>query len=369
MVLVCQLLHCTDELLGHEPAPEFVQCFVKFMESTILWRAQENVWGVYACYKLLDAERTPARVEVLVLLYGLQSLADYEARLHVHTPLAGVVRFRDILRPLELVQFSHERLLDQSVQFCNDFMEYKDLDVYRKRQGLQKRPLHWISMLDDLHKFMGREFDPHLLAFLEAKGVFCLEGWAHKLGQIFHHCVLQALPAQHRAEVLHAWSASSKEPAVVVLFFAEQLILVHNKHLNNILVTTSCQEGDAAEILCNFVLGESALEKTKVSSPLAFPFAIGLGYRLRLYGGEQVWLARAKTLAPTGADLESVHSTGMWDLVVEIDPVPCSEKLMLDLSHVNNFSLQYSYLCHACCILQGLSRPHRSKPSLLALAH
>ena len=116
MASVCQLLHCTDALLGHKPAPEFVQCFVKFMESAVFWRAQENVRSVYARYKLLDAERTPACVEALVRLYGPQSLAEYEAKLHVHTPCAGVVRFRDILRPLELVQFSHERLLDPSVQ-------------------------------------------------------------------------------------------------------------------------------------------------------------------------------------------------------------------------------------------------------------
>ena len=143
-------------------------------------------------------------------------------------------------------------------------MEYEDLDVYRKRQGLRKRLFHAISMLDDLHKFMGREFDPPLLAFLQAKGVFCHEDWAHDLRQIFHHCVLQALPAQHRTEALRAWSASSKEPPVAVRFFAEQLILVHNDRLNNIRVTTSGQEGDAAEILGDFVLGESALEKTKV---------------------------------------------------------------------------------------------------------
>ena len=108
---------------------------------------------------------------------------------------------------------------------------------------------------------MGRGFDPHLLAFLEAKGVFCHEDWAHELGQIFHHCVLQALPPQHRAEALRAWSASSKEPAAAVCFFAELLILVHNERLNNIWVTASCL---AAETLSNFVLGESALEKTKV---------------------------------------------------------------------------------------------------------
>lgn len=68
----------------------------------------------------------------------------------------------------------------------------------------------------------------------------------------------------------------------------------------------------------------------------------------------QVWLARARTLAPTGADLESVHRAGVWDLVVAIDPVPCPETLVLDLSRINNFRLQYSYLCHVCCILQGL---------------
>lgn len=86
----------------------------------------------------------------------------------------------------------------------------------------------------------------------------------HELGQIFHHGVLQALPRELRPAALRAWAASSKEPTEAVRFFAEQLILVHNDRLNNIRVTTSGQEGDAAEILGDFVLGESALEKAKV---------------------------------------------------------------------------------------------------------
>ena len=87
----------------------------------------------------------------------------------------------------------------------------------------------------------------------------------HELGQIFHHGVLQALPRELRPAALRAWAASSKEPTEAVRFFAEQLILVHNDRLNNIRVTTSepCG-GDAAEILGDFVLGESALEKAKV---------------------------------------------------------------------------------------------------------
>ena len=168
MASVGHLLESTNAVLAHKAkSGGFVGCFVRFMECAVLWRAQENMRCVYARYKLLDAERTPERVAELVRLHGPRALADYERRLHVHRPCD--VRFREVLRPLELVQFSHERLLDPSVRFSDDFMDYEDMGVYRKRQDLRKRHFHVITMLDDLHQFMGRrDFDQHLLSFMQA---------------------------------------------------------------------------------------------------------------------------------------------------------------------------------------------------------